>query len=136
MDSERFDAITRTLASGLSRRGVLRTLGGVSAGGVLAVIGRGTVAAKGRPCKNGGIPCGKGNSFACCANNQQCSSDGVCVDVVGACYTNTFAGSCECWTSGNPTTGGSTCGQPNNCVPMSPDNGICAVEGSGPCHCV
>ena len=47
MDQERFDAITRTLASGISRRGVLRTLGGVSAGGVLAVVGRGTVAARG-----------------------------------------------------------------------------------------
>ena len=46
MDSERFDTITRTLASGMSRRGVLRTLSAVGAGGVLAVVGRGNVAAK------------------------------------------------------------------------------------------
>ena len=48
MDSERFDTITRTLALGMSRRGVLRTLGGVSAGGVLAVVGRGNVGKKTR----------------------------------------------------------------------------------------
>src|SRR5215212_3948261 len=40
MDSERFDTITRTLASGLSRRGVLRTIGVVGAGGLLAVVGQ------------------------------------------------------------------------------------------------
>jgi len=39
MDSERFDTISRTLASGLSRRGVLRTLRAVGAGGLLAVVG-------------------------------------------------------------------------------------------------
>ena len=63
MDQERFDTLTRTLASGMSRRGVLRTLGGVSAGGVLAVVGRGTVAAKGRRCKNGGTPCARVRIF-------------------------------------------------------------------------
>jgi len=48
MDSERFDTITRTLASGLSRRGVLRTIGVVGAGGLLAVVGQ-TVRAADRP---------------------------------------------------------------------------------------
>jgi len=37
MDQERFDTISRTLASGLSRRGVLRALSIVGAGGFLAV---------------------------------------------------------------------------------------------------
>jgi hypothetical protein len=76
MDQERFDAITRTLASGISRRGVLRTLGGVSAGGVLAVVGRGTAAAKGRPCKNGGTPCNSGKHFQCCTCKQECKDGG------------------------------------------------------------
>jgi hypothetical protein len=48
MDSERFDTITRTLASGLSRRGVLRTIGVVGAGGLLAVVGQ-TARAADRP---------------------------------------------------------------------------------------
>jgi hypothetical protein len=48
VDSERFDTITRTLASGLSRRGVLRTIGVVGAGGLLAVVGQ-TARAADRP---------------------------------------------------------------------------------------
>ena len=51
MDSERFDTITRTLASGRSRRGALRLL----AGGTVASIGLarvviGTEAQSGRAC--------------------------------------------------------------------------------------
>jgi hypothetical protein len=91
MDSERFDTITRTLASGMSRRGVLRTLGGVSAGGVLAVVGRGTVAAKGRPCKNGGDPCGKGKDFRCCPSNEMCTY-GACVTCAPSSTPNCIAG--------------------------------------------
>ena len=38
MDQERFDQITRTHASGMSRRGVLRALGVGGAGGILVVV--------------------------------------------------------------------------------------------------
>jgi hypothetical protein len=81
MDSERFDTITRTLASGMSRRGVLRTLSAVGAGGVLAVVGRGNVAAKkpATPAPHGG------------------------------CHTDHDGSGCSCWTSGNPTIGGGLC---------------------------
>ena len=93
MDSERFDTITRTLASGMSRRGVLRTLSAVGAGGVLAVSGRGTVAAKDKRCKNGGIPCGKGNQFQCCLNGDTCSG-GECVTEPCPPYKIRSAGVC------------------------------------------
>src|SRR5829696_8601916 len=106
MDSERFDTITRTLASGMSRRGVLHTLSAVGAGGVLAVVGRGTVAAKGRPCKSG-TPCGSGRSFQCCNDDtQQCTSSGRCIPLCG-CYTDPAIGGkgCECYSSRNPEGG-------------------------------
>jgi hypothetical protein len=107
MDSERFDTITRTLASGMSRRGVLRTLSAVGAGGVLAVVGRGTVAAKGRPCKSG-TPCGSGKSFDCCTDKENCIGD-VCH--TPACRTDpAYGGNCQCWKAGSPATGGNPCG--------------------------
>ncbi len=39
MNQEHVDQISRTLGSGLSRRGVLRTLSGVGASGILAMVG-------------------------------------------------------------------------------------------------
>jgi hypothetical protein len=39
MNQEHIDQNTRPLGSGLSRRGMLRTLGGIGAGGLLAVVG-------------------------------------------------------------------------------------------------
>jgi len=39
MDQERFDRITRTLASGQSRRGLLRGITGTALGGLLAAVG-------------------------------------------------------------------------------------------------
>ena len=51
MDQERIEQISRTLAVGNSRRGVLRTLGVVGAGGLLAVVGH-EVRAADRPHEN------------------------------------------------------------------------------------
>jgi hypothetical protein len=65
MDHERFDAIARTLASGVSRRGVLRTLSGVGAGGVLTAIGRENAAAI--KCKRF-LRCGSDQNKTCCTS--------------------------------------------------------------------
>ena len=46
MDKERFDRITRRLASGQSRRGVLKGLVGSALGGTLAAMGLASGAAK------------------------------------------------------------------------------------------
>ena len=51
MNQEHVDQISRTLGSGLSRRGVLRTLRAVGAGGLLAVVGQAARAAD-RPHEN------------------------------------------------------------------------------------
>ena len=76
MDHERFDAIARTLASGVSRRGVLRTLSGVGAGGVLTAIGRENAAAiKCKPF----LRCGSGKD-----RNKTC-----CTYQVTACHPQT-----------------------------------------------
>jgi hypothetical protein len=75
MDQERFDTLTRTLAAGMSRRRVLRTLSAVGAGGVLAVTGGGNVAEGKCPRRN---RCGKGEHQKCCKHGKTCV-DGKCV---------------------------------------------------------
>jgi hypothetical protein len=75
MDQERFDTLTRTLAAGMSRRRVLRTLSAVGAGGVLAAVGSGTVVAGTCPRRN---RCGKPKHRTCCRNGKTCV-DGACV---------------------------------------------------------
>ncbi len=45
MDGQRFDQLTRNLATGTSRQRVLRVMGGGVAGALLAVVGRGKRAA-------------------------------------------------------------------------------------------
>src|SRR4051812_26232854 len=45
MNQERFDSMSRTFGSGLSRRGVLRALGVGAASGLLAVVGQKAMAA-------------------------------------------------------------------------------------------
>lgn len=59
----------------MSRRAVLRTVSAVGAGGVLAVVGRGTVTAGKCPRRN---RCGKRKHRTCCTNSQICCS-GTCV---------------------------------------------------------
>jgi hypothetical protein len=85
MDDARFDALTKTLSIGHTRRGLTRLLGGLSLGGMLSVLGTTeALAAK----RNGGAPC---------TRNGQCKT--------GRCLrTNT----CSC-SSAFPT-----CKQPTN----------------------
>ena len=71
MDQERFDHITRTLASGQTRRGVLKGLTGMVAGGLLAAIGVSEAAAKPQvPCKAPNTKYGKGRYAVCCIPGQ------------------------------------------------------------------
>jgi hypothetical protein len=84
MDNRRFDSLVKTLSSGDSRRGVLRTLGG---GTLAAVFGRLGLAEeaeakkkrknkKKKKCKGNTTKCGK---KACCRADQICEG-GRCVD--------------------------------------------------------
>jgi hypothetical protein len=47
VDQERFDQLTRTLAMGQSRRGLLKGLTSTAIGGLLSAVGLGETAAKG-----------------------------------------------------------------------------------------
>ena len=76
MDQERFDRIARTLASGQSRRGVLKGLTGTALGGLLAAVGAGEAGARG-PCRAPNHKCGKGKHAQCCTSGQVCA-DGAC----------------------------------------------------------
>ena len=54
MDQERFDHLARGLASGATRRGMVRNLTGVALGGVLVAVGSSEVGAKKRKKKRAG----------------------------------------------------------------------------------
>ena len=140
MDSERFDTITRTLASSNSRRGVVRTLTGAAVGGLLVAVGIGeaeakkkhggrhSVTAQGRPCKNGGIPCGKGKNFQCCLNGDTCSG-GECVTVPCPPYKIRSAGVCVYPCDENPC---AACGSGSgDCKGNADGSYICAMNYAG-----
>jgi hypothetical protein len=113
MDSNRFDDLTRTLATTTSRRGFLKTLAGGAAGALLAAFGVGEAAAK--DCKKAG---------QLCKNTKECCS-GICYNgtCVSACPSGSKPcnGTCipnsQCCNGACPT--GQTCrgGQCVNCAP-------------------
>lgn len=71
MDQERFDQMTRTLASGHSRRGLLKGLSGTAIGGLLVAAGLGEAAAKPeKPCKSPNTRHGRGRNAVCCTPAQ------------------------------------------------------------------
>ena len=88
MDQESFDTLTRTLAAGMSRRGVLHTLSALGAGGVAAVVGGGNVAAGKCRRRN---RCGKGKHRTCCKNGKICIQ-GECVTTCEPDCTNKCGG--------------------------------------------
>src|SRR5690348_14714197 len=85
MDDRRFDAWTRSLASGLSRRKVLKGLIGGAVLGGAAATGLDEVAAQG--CPDGQFLC---NDTCCpnannCCGGETCCPPGQCNQTVGAC---------------------------------------------------
>ena len=133
MDQERFDRIARTLASGQSRRGVLKGLTGTAIGGLLAAVGIGEAVAAppaGKPSK-----CYGDNSS--CTNGKQCCS-GTCTNrtcapviPVDRCAGVTCTATSECFTPGTCSGG--------VCSPQNPkDSGVsCSIgtcDGAGTCR--
>jgi hypothetical protein len=57
MDHDRFDDLTRALASGMSRRQALKLLGGSLAGGLMAFLSIGEAHADRPGCKRNGKAC-------------------------------------------------------------------------------
>ena len=118
MDTERFDALTRRLATQRpSRRHLLRSLGGSLAGAVLAgVRGRPGEAAKGG-CKAEGKHCTKPDQ--CCAG-LVCGANGTCQPGLGV------GGNCQgLGARCGPSAGGRCCASLVCADADSAGNGVC-----------
>src|SRR3712207_109816 len=76
MDQNRFDDLTRALATTTTRRGFLKTLAGGAAGGLLAFLGVGEAAAD-DTCKPIGKKCRK-TSQCCGVANATVTCNGTC----------------------------------------------------------
>jgi len=135
MDEQRFDELTRTLASGTSRRRVVMGLAGGALGGLVALFG-GRPAARADDddddCKRFGKPCRK---------HSQCCS-GVCLSEGGTCGCATsadcddFSNACASF-SCDPEFGQCFGFLAPDCVPCQRDRdcaeGVCLPDGR--CGC-
>lgn len=140
MDLDRFDSLTRRLATTPSRRRVVKSLGGGLAAGLLALAGRGR--AEAAPCKSPKKKCGKGKNAYCAdiqtdvnncgdcgvecgapANGIAVCQDGVCGIDCGTLYTDCSG---ECIDTMNDI---ANCGSCGNVCNWSNGNPIC-VEGA------
>jgi hypothetical protein len=156
------DELARGLATGtMSRRQVLKVLGGTLAGGLLAVLGVGSGVAAADECKRNGKACKKDsqccsgicssgtcaacrpNSGSCTANTQCCSGNcangtcaAACVANAGACTAGTqcCSGCCKggtCAASGIPPEAITCSGSPEDC----PEGCGCERDPSGALVC-
>lgn len=138
MDQERFDQLTRTLASGVSRRRMMRGITGTALGGLLASVGIADAGAKPKTkektkekCTAPNTTCGNGN---CCTSSEVCSN-GEClvapnpgpVCIPGAqCFP--IDGPIPCGCNGD---GSTTC-----CAETQFDDGVCCpVDEAGQASC-
>jgi hypothetical protein len=73
-----FDELAKALAEGMSRREVLSRVGGVLAGGVLALLGMGAASAE--------RSCPEGTHLSRCQNGEQlcCPPRSTCVELFGS----------------------------------------------------
>jgi hypothetical protein len=123
MDGERFDAVARSLASRLSRRGSLRRL--IAAAGALLALGRPAASEAGFNCNYIGCGCATGTLHPCVDPLVCCPSSPGLPGGAGVCSN---ASDCygPCAASGDFCTGscnwGDTC--PECC------SGYCGMYGS------
>ncbi len=109
MNQDRFDDLARTLASTTSRRTVLKTLAGSAAGGLLALLGVGEVAAD-DTCKPAGKKCNK---------HAQCCSGNCVNDTCAACPSGSKLCNGRCIPQSH-CCGGGDCAYGQTC-----ENGVC-----------
>ena len=99
MDAQRFDAMTRALSSGTSRRRVLRGLAAGAAGAVAGAVGLRRAGA--------GAP-----SVNCSAYGRVCTFTGCCTTGTCRCYAN---GHCRCVCPAGTSFGDGACLTPGGC---------------------
>jgi hypothetical protein len=129
MDHERFDDLTRALATTTSRRQFLKTLAGSAAGGLLALLGIGEAAAD-DTCKPIGKKCRK--NAQCCSGNCAEGKCAPCKDPGVACSSDSecCSGACCLTASGEKF----CCDRPDGiCCPPGSD-ALCCSAGQVCCH--
>ncbi len=107
MDHQRFDDLTRSLAHGASRRGVLRLLAGSALGGVLGLLGLEEAAAA---CRLAGQRCDA--THRCCAG-AKCASNGRCKCKVSQNFFACDGPGTRCVDVGTSETHCGGCGNPS-----------------------
>ncbi len=126
MEQERFDRITRTLATGQSRRDILKGMTGAALGGALAAVGLADASAKG-PCKAPNTKYGKGRNAVCCTPDQTYdASTNTCVTPITC--TPDCAGKCGGISDGCGGTCDATC--PNTCKHVDCNTAIQEEDGT------
>jgi hypothetical protein len=108
--SDRFERLSRRLATSMPRRGALRLMAATGATAVAAALAR-PFRADGLPVC-GGVPCGS----ACCENNTVC--------------LNSATGACGC-AAGNQACGPGCCSRNETC--SDPQAACCCPKGATPC---
>ncbi len=160
MDQQRFDDLTRALATGTSRRRMLRGLTGGVLGGVLGLAGLQEASAacrvidqkcdannpccKGAKCANRHCVCKTAAGYeACLGPGSRCINTNTDEAHCGACFTpcpptaTCVDGACVCPNGTTPCNGQcvNTLTDENNCGScgyICPDRGVCAEGG---CFC-
>src|SRR5689334_9865200 len=117
-DQNRFDDLTRTLATSTSRRQALKLLGGSLMGSFLGFSGLDTVFAKPKPCT---------------ANGKHCTSKTTCCS--GFCDSTTkkcTACPSRCQVLANGTCAQFCTGVPDSCTCGGSGGSVCAGDSSSP----
>ena len=148
MNDERFDDLTKLLATGPSRRGMLKALGAMAAAGFVSLVGRRHVAtAQAPPCQRFGEICrvnvhcctGTCTDFRCacppglpnlCPATQQCLA--ACPE--GRVF-NAASCQCECAPDTRQCPGGQCCPTAAQCCGSGccPEGTVCSKGECIPC---
>jgi hypothetical protein len=131
MDGSRFDALSRSLFAGSSRRGLTRLLGGLTAGGSLSFLGLASAEAgrkKGKKGKKGKKDKKKKKRAPTCFDRVTNGSESD-VDCGGTCPRCVDGKRCA---SGGDCQSGFCTGTCQRCS-TTPNN--CNADAAGPCFC-
>jgi hypothetical protein len=137
MDQKRFDNLTRTLASGSSRRKVLGgALAGVIGAGIAAVSGTAAKGKKNRKKGNGRA----GAEFTCTANNANDPNLGGCSDNQSCCASTAGGLGPICVTEGTQRSGTQQfCGDKNDgsgVCRTCPPGTVCSEDADNEIRCI
>lgn len=146
MDQKRFDYVARALAGGASRRQIVKSLAGGTAGAMTALAGMRGSFAKGKPpaCLGDALPCREDSqccSGSCCTGyccGNTCCNDHCTVTLddpynCGACGHECGADQ-ECSNSQCCQAGHATCSTDADCCVNSCVDGLCCLPTGGICH--